>query len=158
MKNDLHPITGEELKRAAMAAKIVRVEHHACAGCNYMTAWIISSEGHLGFDTGCDCTYQAGGIEPRTWDDAARWVNMQTNGAVKEALLRSFGIDPDECEMTIAFHGRSGGIVNQLLCEGYRIFEIAVRHPDNPDETQILKLSDVNIRSARFDDLKEPGK
>lgn len=84
-------ITGEQVKAAMTAAGITYVEHHDCGGCGYMTNYVRVGD-HLLFDPGCDCGYLRE-PEPRSWDSAAEWINMQTSPAVTARLLQAFGFD-----------------------------------------------------------------
>jgi hypothetical protein len=85
-------VNGEQVKTAVMAAGIVLIEHHSCAICNYMTRYI-HVNGDLFFDAGCYCGRTMSDLEPRSWDEAARWINMQSNEAVRVNIARKFGID-----------------------------------------------------------------
>lgn len=88
-------VTGEQVRDAVAKAGISRVEHHDCGGCGYMTAYLIE-DGNLYFDPGCFCgrTVQP---EPRSWDSAADWINMQSRtgqyGDVAAKIAAKFGLD-----------------------------------------------------------------
>ena len=84
-------ITGEQVKAAMIAGNITRVNHHPCGLCGYMTAYVREDE-NLSFDSGCDCTYQAGGLLPRRWEDAADWIEMQSTPETKSRLMQEFGL------------------------------------------------------------------
>ncbi len=85
-------VSGEQVKTAVMTAGIVFIEHHSCAICNYMTRYI-HANGDLYFDAGCYCGRTMSDLEPRGWDDAARWINTQSNETVKVEIAKRFGID-----------------------------------------------------------------
>jgi len=85
-------VNGEQVKTAAMTANIRTIEHHSCAICGYMTRYI-HDDGRLFFDAGCYCGRTMSNLEPRSWDEAANWINMQSNEAVRVNIARRFGID-----------------------------------------------------------------
>lgn len=85
-------VNGEQVKTAVMTAGIVLIEHHSCAICNYMTRYI-HVNGDLYFDAGCYCGRTMSDLEPRSWDEAARWINMQSNEAARVNIAKRFGID-----------------------------------------------------------------
>lgn len=84
-------VTSEQVKAAALAAGIMRVDHHDCGGCGYMTAYLITPQGDLYFDPGCNCTYGYG-PEPRSWEDAADWINLQSNPHWRNVIASRFGL------------------------------------------------------------------
>ena len=82
-------ITADRVKQAMISSNIDRVDHHECAGCGYMVNYTRYRD-QLYFNPGCGCSW--GASEPRSWQEAADWINMQTNPEVKEKLMKSFGI------------------------------------------------------------------
>ena len=85
-------ITGEQVKEAMSAAGITKVDHHDCGFCGFMTHYFVA-EGNLYFNSGCNCSW--GGSRPASWGEAASWINMQSNEAVKQKLMAAFGIKTD---------------------------------------------------------------
>lgn len=86
-------VTGEQVKEACVKAGITRIDHHDCAGCGYMTAYLIC-DGELAFDPGCDCSrYGPRCPEPRTWGSAADWINMQSKDESRAAVAKLFGLE-----------------------------------------------------------------
>lgn len=90
-------VTGEQVKQAVMKAGITRIDHHDCGGCGYMTAYLIEN-GDLYFDPGCDCSrYGRSPPEPRSWDSAAGWINMQArtgeHGDIGAKVAAKFGLE-----------------------------------------------------------------
>lgn len=85
-------VTGEQLKAAALAANIRKIDHHECGLCGVMVHYYVEGES-LFFDPSCACTYGSG---PRqeSWDEAAAWVNMQTDDAIAARIAASFGLQP----------------------------------------------------------------
>lgn len=84
-------ITGEQVKQAMIAASIESVDHHKCGFCGFMTRFIRVDD-RLFFDAGCYCTRRSHSFEPRSFDDAAYWINMQSSPDVRERLAASFGV------------------------------------------------------------------
>lgn len=85
-------VNGEQVKTAVLAAGINFIHHHNCTICGYMTGYIRRGE-HLFFDPGCHCGRTAADFEPRSWQEAAGWINTQSNEAVRVNIARRFGID-----------------------------------------------------------------
>lgn len=90
-------VTGEQVKEAVAKAGIARVDHHDCGGCGYMTAYLVV-DGNLFFDPGCDCSrYGPATPEPRSWDSAAEWINMQKRtgewGDIGAKIAAKFGLE-----------------------------------------------------------------
>lgn len=89
-------VTGEEVKAAMLAANITHVDHHDCGLCGYMTKYWREGE-QLYFDRGCDCSW--GGSEPKSWEDAAAWINMQNDPKWHTELRKRFGLPvSEECK------------------------------------------------------------
>lgn len=82
-------VTGEEVQAAMIKAGITRVDHHKCGACNYMVKYLREGD-QLFFDSSCLCSSSA--LQPRAWDDAAEWINMQSNPGVSEKLALQFGV------------------------------------------------------------------
>jgi hypothetical protein len=86
-------VTGEQVKAAVLKAGIKQVDHHDCAGCGYMTRYVIEGD-QLYFDPGCHCSrYGYTMAEPRSWDSAADWINMQSRPDVAAKIAAMFGLD-----------------------------------------------------------------
>jgi len=84
----------DEVKTAALAAGITRVEVRPCSMCGYLMAYLIKGE-ELWYDPGCDCTTRDSYLEPRNWSDAADWINMQSQPKGKIAIAKKFGLELD---------------------------------------------------------------
>lgn len=81
-------VTGEEVREAALAAGITRIEHHNCGLCRAPVFYSIH-EGALFFNPGCDCSWSP--PEPRSWESAAEWINMQSREDAREMIKQRFG-------------------------------------------------------------------
>ena len=82
--------TGEQVKEACLAAGMKRVRVRDCSMCGYPCAYVIEN-GELFFDPGCDCTHRHH-PEPRDWEAAASWINMQTKQEIKNEIAAKFGL------------------------------------------------------------------
>lgn len=69
-------VTGEQVRAAVMAAGLTYIPHHECSCCGEMVAYTVH-DGDLYFAPGCGCSWSP--QEPRTWDSAADWINMQND-------------------------------------------------------------------------------
>ena len=84
-------VTGEMVKQAMIEKNITAVDHHDCGGCGVMVRYYREGE-QLYFDPSCGCS-SLGGPEPRDWDNAANWINMQSREENAEEIALRFGID-----------------------------------------------------------------
>lgn len=82
-------VTGQQVKDAMIAAGIETVDHHECGGCRYMVQYFREGES-LFFDPSCNCT-SGSGPEPRPWESAADWINMQSRPEAKVQIAKRFG-------------------------------------------------------------------
>lgn len=85
-------VTGEQVRAAAMAAGITHIPHHECGCCGELVFYTVY-DGDLYFNPACGCSWSL--AEPRTWDSAANWINMQTNEDVRVRLMAKFGMTPN---------------------------------------------------------------
>jgi len=95
--------TADELKQQAIAKNITFYPVHNCSMCGYQCGYVIEND-KVGYDSGCDCTYNAGGIELRDWDDLARSYNMnqpENNSRISPKFL-------DELNKTWQFDQNNG--------------------------------------------------
>ncbi len=82
-------VTGEQVKAAMIAKGVNRVDCHQCAICNEIVSYQRLGD-QLYFDSACGCAYSE--PTPRTWDEAASWINMQSNPFHRGRIMRAFGI------------------------------------------------------------------
>jgi hypothetical protein len=88
-------VTGEEVKTAMVAAGIERVDHHDC-GCCGMMVYYHRENDQLFFNPACDCVWHYSPPEPRSWDEAADWINMQSDPKWNADLRARFGLTAAE--------------------------------------------------------------
>ena len=84
-------VTAEQTRDSALAAGLTMIPHHNCGLCGCMVVYIVDQAGYLFFDPSCDCTY-GDGPQPRSWEDAADWINMQSNAEHKRKIAALFGL------------------------------------------------------------------
>lgn len=85
------PVTGEDVKSAAKLSGATEIDHHPCSLCGYMTRYLIV-KGALYYDSGCRCVPNGpDSISPRFWDEAAEWINMQTDDELRKNIMSRFG-------------------------------------------------------------------
>lgn len=84
-------VTAEEVKQACLDKDITSVDHHKCSLCDVMVRYIVL-DGELYFDSSCGCT-SLGCPEPKPWEDAANWINMQSKPEIKKELALAFGVE-----------------------------------------------------------------
>lgn len=87
-------VTGEQVKEAALAAGIEEVAHHECGGCWVTVNYVVVGE-DLFFDSNCDCGPCTSELQPRSWDDAADWINMN-KGEERKRIAALFGLALEE--------------------------------------------------------------
>jgi hypothetical protein len=81
-------VTGAQVLEAMKAANITHVDHHDCGGCGEMVFYSRFGD-QLFFNPGCGCSYSP--PEPRSWDEAADYINMQ-NDEWRAKLKALFGL------------------------------------------------------------------
>lgn len=84
-------VSANEVRDAVLAAEIHFIPHHTCGLCEGMVAFFVSQNGTLFFDPSCDCSSRVR-VEPRSWQDAADWINMQSNPEVRIGVAARFGL------------------------------------------------------------------
>jgi hypothetical protein len=83
--------TGEEVKESVLENGIQSIDHHRCSICNLMVYYEIKG-GELYFQPSCDCS-QWHPPEPRSWQSAADWINMQSNETSHASIAKRFGLE-----------------------------------------------------------------
>ena len=83
------------MKEAALAARIKGVFHHTCS-CGVRVGYVITVEGPF-LDPNCYCTDWESPLQPRTWDNAAAWINGNEGEQQKEIAAR-FGLTLEEAD------------------------------------------------------------
>ena len=82
-------ITGDDVKKAVLAAGITQIPHHECGICGEWVNYTVEDE-QLYFNPGCECSWSP--AEARYWSDAADWINMQSNEEYRAKIMQSFGL------------------------------------------------------------------
>lgn len=86
------PVSGDQIKATMIDQNIRYVQHHACSICDEFVYFVREGD-HLFFDSSCGCAQS--NPTPRDWNDAAEWINEQTNPDYQVELLKRFGFSPD---------------------------------------------------------------
>lgn len=94
-------VTAQQVKDAVIAAGVTEVLHHDCAVCGEWVRYIIHRE-NLYFVPSCGCSWTPY-PELREWQDAADWINMQTNENVRSELMKRFGITESLINLSIPY-------------------------------------------------------
>jgi hypothetical protein len=81
-------ITAAQVQAAVLSKQITKIDHHRCSLCNHMVYYLVIG-GELFFNPGCDCKWED--PEPRDWQDAANFINMQTNEIIRSQLMKQWG-------------------------------------------------------------------
>lgn len=82
-------VTADEVQEAVLAAGKTWIDHHECGICGVMVGYRIAGT-RLYFDSSCGCADSS--QQPRSWQDAADWINMQSSDEWKLKLRERFGI------------------------------------------------------------------
>lgn len=82
-------VTGEQVRNAMKDAGITVVDHHTCGICGVMVFYSRDND-QLFFNSGCGC--MGSPPQPRNWDDAAEWINMQSVPEIRQKLATKFGL------------------------------------------------------------------
>jgi len=94
-KEPMQNITPEEVKAAALAANIKRVDHHKCGACGSWVGFLISDE-NLFFDSNCQCTAYESTPHFAPWSEAVNWITTQRTPEEQVKAAKKFGLDLDE--------------------------------------------------------------
>jgi hypothetical protein len=76
MTTQKEPAPVNDVIAAIRTRAIMRLDHHQCVMCGYVTSYVIQGD-FVSFDAGCHCT---GGpsYRPSSFGDIADYLNMQT--------------------------------------------------------------------------------
>lgn len=85
-------VTGEQVRDAVAAAGLTYIPHHDCGCCGEWVAYTVQ-DGALYFNPACGCSWSP--AEPRAWDSAADWINMQSNEGARAQIMAKFGMTPN---------------------------------------------------------------
>lgn len=86
-------ITAEQVKQSMLDKNITHVDHRECGGCKHMVYYSRVFD-RLYFNPGCSCSgYNS--KEPREWEEAARWINMQSQDEIRVKIATRFGLEQD---------------------------------------------------------------
>ena len=85
-------VTADQVRDAALAAGVKFVESHPCSFCGVVVGYHIR-DGELYFDSGCDCCYNPNSCQPRDWQSAADWINMQSHEEHALRIAKAFGLE-----------------------------------------------------------------
>lgn len=86
-------VTGEEVKAAVFAAGITYIQSGVCSLCGGSVGYDVFGP-DLYFNSNCNCA-DFKPREPRTWDYAAQWINMQTDETIQREIMTRFGMTTD---------------------------------------------------------------
>jgi hypothetical protein len=82
-------VTGEQVKAAVAKAGITRIDHHECGICGHMVFYVVNGD-QLFFAPACGCSWSP--MEPRSWDSAADFINMQSRPDIAAKIAAGFGL------------------------------------------------------------------
>lgn len=83
--------TGDQVREAMIASDIKYAHARNCSLCD--APLFFRREGDRIFWSGdCDCTTYGSGLQERSWDEIAAWINMQTSPEASRSLCEMFGI------------------------------------------------------------------
>ena len=88
----MEKITAEKVKEQVTKSGIIKIDHHECTFCKYMTHYVVTDE-TLFFDSGCDCVSPHAPIRQVTWESLADWINMQTQEKWRNDILDKCGFN-----------------------------------------------------------------
>jgi len=83
-------VTGEQVCRAMVSNNITRVDHHKCSICGEWVCYVRQAM-NLYFDPGCGCMPGTGAVYA-LWQEAADWINMQSNKEAQNNIKSQFGM------------------------------------------------------------------
>lgn len=83
-------ITGEQVKKAVLAAGLKYIPHHDCGICHTPVGYYVQGD-DLVFDGSCDCS-SGGSYRIQQWGEAAAWINMQSKEENRTMLMKRFAL------------------------------------------------------------------
>jgi hypothetical protein len=83
-------VTAAQVQAGVLAKHITKIDHHKCAICGH-TVFYSVIDGSLFFNAGCGCQWES----PRAanWQEAANYINMQTDETVRLHVMKQFGLE-----------------------------------------------------------------
>lgn len=87
----LEYLTDDRLLTSCVENQISRIPHHQCGICREWVEYQIDRD-RLYFNSNCGCTSIYNPPAPRSWQELADWINMQTD-ANKRQIARVCGIE-----------------------------------------------------------------
>lgn len=83
-------VTAEQVRAGVLGARITKIDHHKCLICKHMVFYSVV-DGSLFFNAGCGCGWEP----PRAanWQEAANYINMQTDETVRLHVMKQFGLE-----------------------------------------------------------------
>lgn len=80
-------VTGKQVQDAVYAANVTYIPYYTCGCCGEVVAYFVQG-GNLYLDPSCGCATFT--IQPKSWDDAAEWINMQSDDTAKAKIMQKF--------------------------------------------------------------------
>jgi hypothetical protein len=100
-------VTGQQVKDAVISSGIIEIKHHDCAICGVWTRYLVvehsDADIRLHYDASCGCAWGSQKyIDSRDagWKNAAEFINMQSNEHFQKELLKSFGFESNENQIS----------------------------------------------------------
>ena len=85
-------VSASDVQKAVIDNNINIVPHHECAICGEWVAYEVYSE-QLFFNSNCGCSSFWSPVSQRSWQDAADFINCQSDPQVQVRVAALFGIE-----------------------------------------------------------------
>jgi hypothetical protein len=85
----MRKVTAEQVKDAMIGASITRLQHHECGDCHKSTYYCREGS-RLYYDPSCECRNAT--PQPRSWQEAADSINLQTDPEIQILVAKSWGL------------------------------------------------------------------
>lgn len=83
--------SADEVKKSVVDNDIHVIPHHECGICGEWVAYDVDGE-QLFFNSTCGCSSFSSPMIPRPWQDAADFINLQSDPMVRERVASLFGL------------------------------------------------------------------
>lgn len=84
-------VTANEVQKAVIDNNINVIPHHECAICGEWVAYEVYNK-QLFFNSNCGCSSFWSPVILCSWQDAADFINMQSNPRVRVEIASLFGL------------------------------------------------------------------
>ncbi len=87
------PVTAQDMQKAIADHGVTRWKLRECSICDAPLYYLFSPDGAVAYNSSCWCSRVYSPPEPRSYDDVARTLNIQTPEVRKQMFCELIGAD-----------------------------------------------------------------